>query len=395
MNGSKRKLDVYYKGRSVGTLAETVDHRIAFEYSDSWLADGFTISPFSLPLRSGLFLPSVDARRTGSGLYGVFADSLPDSWGELLLTRALQEAGINRPLSVIERLAYVGDSGMGALEYYPSESVQYKIGDLDYDEIARTCADILSSKAVENLEVLYRLGGSSGGSRPKILIADDDGEWIVKFPRSTDSPDIGKMEYDYSVCAKNCGINMPETALIPSGTCDGYFKTKRFDRSESGKVFTISAAALLEVDSQTQYRDYSDLMRLTNILTAENKYQIEQVFRLMCFNVFAHNYDDHLKNVSFLYDDMIWSLAPAYDLTYSMTYFMGHTTTVNGKSSNITDADLLAVGNSIGLSKKLCEQIICEVREKTEVLTGYNTWRQGKAVGKVPVKDRLEDLKEK
>lgn len=94
MNKDKM-LDVYYKNRHVGTLAEMADKKIAFQYDREWIKTGFSISPFSLPLSNEVFVPNERARERFGGLFGVFADSLPDSWGELLLDRYLRSIGIS------------------------------------------------------------------------------------------------------------------------------------------------------------------------------------------------------------------------------------------------------------------------------------------------------------
>ncbi len=125
MTGSKT-LEVIYHGRSVGRLAETPDKRIAFQYSDEWQKDGFSISPFSLPLSNDVFVPNERSIERFGGLFGVFADSLPDSWGQLLLDRHLASLGINRSdITTLDRLAYIGRSGMGALEYLPSKEEDF------------------------------------------------------------------------------------------------------------------------------------------------------------------------------------------------------------------------------------------------------------------------------
>ena len=142
---NKKTLDVFYMGKLVGTLAETGDKRYAFQYCDEWVGNGFSISPFSLPLKADVFVPEI--RNSYNGLFGVFADSLPDAWGELLFDRVLQSKGITKEsISVLDRLAYVGSTGMGALEYYPSKTVDYSVDGLDYDDIAGECERILSSK---------------------------------------------------------------------------------------------------------------------------------------------------------------------------------------------------------------------------------------------------------
>lgn len=365
-------LNVYYHGDSVGTLAETPNHLIAFQYNENWLRNGFSISPFSLPLSREVFVPKEKARERFGGLFGVFADSLPDSWGELLLDRYLQSIGITKSdIGTLDRLAYIGKSGMGALEYYPSKEsdFDFESAGLDFDQIAQACDDLLSSKTTDKLDMLFGLGGSSGGTRPKLLLSENNKEWIVKFPAKNDSSDSGKREYDYSLCAKECGIVMTATELIESSVCEGYFKTERFDRVESNKIFSITFAGLLEADFRAPSCSYETYMKLIGVLTKNNAYDIEQMYRIMCFNVVTHNRDDHTKNFSFIYtEDKGWRLAPAYDLTYSDTYWGEHTTSVNGKGKAISKDDLLKVGIGAGLKKSLCEQIYNEIYEKTRRL---------------------------
>ena len=111
------KLDVYFGNRLIGTMALYKDSLAAFEYSKDWLKDGFSISPYSLPLEKGVFIPKLDPF---GGLYGVFADSLPDGWGRLLVDRLMRRNGLNpESMGNLDRLAIVGESGMGALAYKP------------------------------------------------------------------------------------------------------------------------------------------------------------------------------------------------------------------------------------------------------------------------------------
>ena len=370
-----RMLEVFYHNRNVGVLAETPDKRVAFQYSTDWLADGFSISPISLPLKREVFIPKENSRYLFRGLFGVFADSLPDSWGELLLDRYLASLGIDvNEISILDRLAYVGESGMGALEYRPAKKTEFNIDslNLNYDRIAEECQKVLSSKNIDEFDTLYALGGCSGGTRPKVLVKENDREWIVKFPAHNDPLNSGKREYDYSVCAKKCGISMSETRLIESKICEGYFKTARFDRAESKKIMTITIAGLLETDFRSPSCDYSTYFKLVRLLSKENIEDIEQMFRVMCFNVLAHNRDDHTKNFSFIYtEDKGWRLAPAYDLTYSDTYFGENTTSVNGKGKDITDDDLIETGSAAGLSKERCIEILDLIRKETLSLNDY------------------------
>lgn len=369
-------LNVFYDNRHVGTLALTSSHKVAFQYSEEWLRNGFSISPFSLPLEKKVFVPSESCF---DGLFGVFADSLPDNWGRLLLSRLLKERNISMDsISVLDRLAIVGSSGMGALEYRPEMSIAPKTDEDDLDELAEQCRRILNTEYSDKLDELFYLGGSSGGARPKVLTEIDGTDWIIKFPAHVDSKDAGKMEYDYSVCAKACGILMPETKLFLSKNCKGYFGVTRFDRTdEDGKKKKrqmLTAAALLELDYTQPSLDYNSLMKLTKILTGNNTSDMEGMFRIMCFNVFAHNRDDHSKNFSFLYDEdeNQWHLSPAYDLTYSSTYYGEHTTTVDGNGKNPGEKELLSVGRKAGMKEADCMKIIHRIRDcVNEMLEEY------------------------
>ena len=394
---NNRKLEVYYHGSLVGTLAEMPDKRIAFQYSDDWIKTGFSISPRSLPLANTVYVPPEKNMDIFHGLFGVFADSLPDSWGELLLDKYLSSVGIARDqLSILDRLAYVGASGMGALEYHPVKEADFYIdsASLDYDALSKACGKIISSKSSDSLDILYRLGGSSGGTRPKILLNENGDDYIVKFPASNDPSICGKREYDYSLCAKKCGITMTDTDLVPSNICEGYFKTRRFDRSEGKKIFTITFAGLLEADYRAPSCDYGTYMRLIQILTKDNVHDKEQMFVTMCFNILCHNRDDHAKNFSFIYtEDSGWMLAPAYDLTYSTTYFGEHTTSVCGKGRDITDEDLISVGVNAGLSKEYCRSTLDDIRRISAAdLQAYLSEKTLRRRKKASLADRLSEL---
>ena len=364
-------LQVYYDERHVGTLAMTADHKVAFQYDDEWLENGFSISPFSLPLKKQVFVPQKDYF---DGLFGVFADSLPDNWGRVLLNRLLRSHKQNPDeLTVLDRLAIVGKSGMGALTYYPEKSFSEQQKPVNLDELAEECAKILNTEYSDKLDELYRLGGTSGGARPKIMTTIDRKDWIIKFPAHVDGKDAGKMEYDYSCCARQCGITMSETKLFPSDICKGYFGISRFDREADGKrLHMLTAAALLELDFEQPSLDYHSLMKLTKILTRDNKEDVENMFRRMCFNVFAHNRDDHSKNFTYLYDEINdqWRLSPAYDLTYSNTYYGEHTTTVDGNGRNPGRKELLAVGIAAGMRKSNCEKIIDTIQACVSQMLG-------------------------
>lgn len=360
-------LKVFYNYILVGTLAKTPDRVVAFEYDSEWLNNGFSISPFSLPLIKKVFIPKYDPF---GGLFGVFNDSLPDGWGRLLVDRLFLKNKINpNEIDNLNRLAVVQESGMGALTYKPEHKFKSENNISDYDILAQECSKILESQNSENLDEIFNLGGSSGGARPKILTSIYNEDWIIKFPSSSDPKNIGEKEYQYSLCAKDCGINMTETRLFPSKICSGYFGIKRFDRKNAKKVHMVSVSGLLETSHRLPNLDYNTLMKLTLELT-RNYQDIEQLFRLMCFNVFAHNRDDHSKNFSFLFDDTKkeWHLSPAYDLTYSFSFNGEHATTINGEGKNPTLEDILAVAKNIGLKKKFAKDTASDIQEKCSKL---------------------------
>lgn len=368
-----KKLEVIFNEKKVGTLALLNKNKIdllAFQYDDEWIKNGFSISPFSLPLENKVFIPKIDPF---NGMFGVFSDSLPDGWGKLLVDRTLKKNNIDPfEITSLDRLAIVGNSGMGGLEYIPQYDFEIKSEIKDLDELALSCKKILNTKYSENLDELFLLGGSSGGARPKILTNINGEDWIIKFPSKFDNDNIGKQEYDYSLCAKKCGIFMPETKLFPSKNCSGFFGVKRFDREKNSenkikKIHMVSVSGLLETSHRIPNLDYDILMKLTLKLTNDFE-EVKKMYRLMCFNIFAHNRDDHSKNFSFLYNEVKrkWELSPAYDLTYSNSIGGEHATTIAGNGKNPTIKDILKVAENIGLKKDESEKIALEIKKIVE-----------------------------
>ena len=362
-----KKIDVFAHNIKVGTLALTNDNRVAFQYTDEWIEKGFSINPFKLPLSKQLFFANSSHFK---GLFGVFADSLPDSYGELLLDRYLKSKNINiNELNCLDRLTYVGSSGMGILEYVPDLSVESDRNDIDFDVIQKECNDLLDSKEIKNISALYSLGGSSGGTRPKSLIKYEGEDYIVKFSSKFDPKNIAELEYKYMSLAREAGINIPDIKLITSRLGNKYFLIKRFDRCHDKKIHMISAAALLEVDFKAPSLDYNDLIKLTRILT-KNDDDVLEMFRRMVFNVLIDNQDDHSKNFSFIYDDTnkTYRLSPAYDITPGRTYYGEHTTSVNGKGKNITDEDMIKVALNNMIDRGIAESIIDKCKKVTKFI---------------------------
>ncbi|MCK9156716.1 MAG: type II toxin-antitoxin system HipA family toxin [Paludibacteraceae bacterium] len=361
MNLKVEKLFVTFHDRRVGTLTMNEDDtRCVFEYDDSWLANGFSISPRELPLKPGMF---VAKERPFYGNFGIFEDSLPDGYGRYLLNRMLKKQGIDEfSLNPIQRLSIVGSSGMGALCYEPECMVGENKLLPEFDVLQQMALDVLSEKTDENEDVLYFNSGNSGGCRPKCIYHDEEGSWIVKFRHTYDPKNMGQMEFHYNELARKCGIILTDFKLVK----DKYFACKRFDLDEKGERLHIAtAAALLNESINVPTLDYKTLLSLTGYLTQDPK-QVEEMFRRMVFNVLFENKDDHAKNFTFICHGKTWSLSPAYDLTYSPQGYHGeHATSVCG-NGNPTTEDMLIAAESIRIPCSRAKEIIDRISEVRE-----------------------------
>lgn len=357
--------------QSVGRLAIR-NGIIYFEYDEEFIKSKLEISPIKLPLQTGVIeLP----RDPFEGLPGVFNDSLPDGWGRLLFDRMVRSEGISpSDISPLDRLAYVGLHGMGALIYEPDQSPDSSNEMIDLDVLATQTEDVLQGDSEEVIAELLALNGSSAGARPKALIGVDaerknisyganllnDGyePWMVKFPNSLDGKDSGAIEYVYALMAVDAGINMPEVHLFPSQNGNGYFAVKRFDREGNKRFHMHTASGLVYSNFRFPSLDYEDLLSLTAVLSKDIR-EVEKMFRLAVFNVMAHNRDDHAKNFSFLMNEFgEWKLSPAYDLTFSSGPGGEQSTMVMGEGRNITAKHLIKLGTEAKLSKEFIENVI-------------------------------------
>jgi serine/threonine-protein kinase HipA len=350
-------LDSYGQRQKVGRLAFK-DRKILFEYDPAFLTTGIEISPFKLPLKPGVFTPDTTIF---DGLFGVFNDSLPDGWGRLLLDRTVEKHGIHRgQLNPLDRLAYVGSRGMGALSYEPELSeLETTEAPLALDKLAEESVTVLEGENEEVFEELLRLNGSSSGARPKIVaqVSEDRSRiihgnqelrpgyshWMIKFPSSQDVREIGAIEYAYSLMAREAGVEMPETYLFQTKK-SRYFGTKRFDRDGDARVHMHSLSGLIDADHRVPSLDYDMLLRVTTALT-RNIQEVERAYTLACFNVLAHNRDDHAKNFSFLLNARNeWVLSPGYDLVFSYGPGGEQSTMVMGEGRNPGPEKLQSLG---------------------------------------------------
>src|ERR1035438_4396972 len=376
-------LDAQNQRRKVGRLAFK-DRRVLFEYDASFIASEIEISPIKLPLRPGV---SVADTTIFDGLFGVFNDSLPDGWGRLLLDRTVEKYGIHRGLlNPLDRLAYVGRHGMGALSYEPELSLENSDNaPLSLDKLAEESAAVLAGENEEVFEELLRLNGSSSGARPKIVAqvsADKKriihgqqelqpgfAHWMIKFPSSQDARDVGAIEYAYSLMAKDAGVEISETYLFCTRR-NKYFGTKRFDRDGDPSL------------------DYDMVLRVTLALTRNIK-DAEKAYALACFNVLAHNRDDHVKNFSFLLNARNeWIFAPAYDLVFSYGPGGEQSMLVMGEGRNPGTAQLQALGKQHGI--KNAPEILAKVER---AVTNWPRYAELAEVSRKSTKDVAGKIK--
>jgi len=243
------------------------------------------------------------------------------------------------------------------------------------DVIANEMNHILQGTSSDIIEELFALGGSSGGARPKIFVGYNPNSkelihgaevlpegfenWIIKFPSSSDTPEIGKIEYAYHKMAIKAGIEMSECKLFEGKSGQSYFGTKRFDRIENKRLHVHSASGLMQDNFRASMMDYGHLMDCAFRLE-KNVKAYEKIFRLAAFNVFAHNRDDHSKNFSFLMNAKgAWQFAPAYDLTFSNSSYGFHSTMVAGESQNPGREHLLKLAGHFELKngKVIIEEV--------------------------------------
>ncbi len=392
-------------GRTIGAVSMP-DPRghAAFEYTGEFAGSGIQVAPLMLPLARRIYEFPDLPRRTFLGLPGLLVDSLPDRFGNALIDAWLATTGRSREsFSPIERLCYTGARGMGALEFVPALGPKPRTASrIDIDALVKLASDILSERrnlkgrlsAVNRRKALadiLKVGTSAGGARAKAVIAWHrktnevrSGQiaagpgftyWLLKFDGVAGNKDkeledpkgYGVIEYAYSLMARAAGITMSECRLLEENG-RRHFMTRRFDRlPDGGKLHMQSLGAMAHFD-YNQPGAYSYEQALMTIRQLDLPMAaLEQQFRRMLFNIVARNQDDHVKNIAFLMDrDGQWSLAPAFDVTYSYNpsgdWTATHQMTVNGKRDGMVMDDVRAVAKSAGLKRGRAEAMYEEVR---------------------------------
>lgn len=370
-----QNLDVFLWSRKVGSLVtykEKYTEKVCFYFDRAFLNGGYDIAPLrasinSVSVKNGLPVYAENEKLFG-GLPSFIADSLPDYWGNKVFNEWAKVHGIKtRDLSALDRLAYIGRRGMGALEFLPpaAENMErpFKIEIAELYRLAQSALDEAKTFKMEMspdlmIESLFKVGTSAGGRRPKAIInlnmetnecysgqvaAPKSGltPMIIKFDEHSDVPTT-RIEYSYYLMARDAGLKMMSSYLM-EGEKVAHFLTERFDRQNGKKIHVQTLAAMNPLSDC--YEDLFDTACRIGILPAEQK----QLFLLMVMNVLGGNVDDHNKNFSFLMgDDGVWHIAPAYDFTFSVDpsapgYVNRHCMTINNKYSDIGRNDLLEI----------------------------------------------------
>ena len=361
-----KKLSVWYEGWGekwlLGTLADN-GRELLFEYAPAAIAQGLELSPRHLKLQTAAYgsLPDYLDK-----LPGLIADALPDGWGRLLMDKQFRRAGINpATLSVLDRLAFIGNRAMGALSFAPPSTNDVQAQDFSLLALAQEVNKIVAGKDSKALMQLALMGGSPHGARPKVLVnyAMEGGTissdvhaagspWLIKFPAQNEHKEVCAIEDLYAKLATDCGIEMPRTWYFKLGSSLSAFGIERFDRVDGMRVPTHTLAGLLHANFRIPAVDYTTFLRATRFLTQDER-EVKKAYLRCVFNVIMHNRDDHTKNVSYrLTRDRQWQLAPAYDLTFSQGSGGEHQMDICGEGRNPGKAHLLRLAKEaeVGLA---------------------------------------------
>ncbi len=411
-------------GRTIGAVSMDDDRsdrsHARFQYTPEFVDSGIEVSPIMMPLRPRTYEFPALPRRTFHGLPGLLADSLPDRFGNALIDAWLATQGRSpESFSAIERLCYTGTRGMGALEYAPVLGPKpRRATKLHVDALVQLASEVLSHREnpaghfsgksrTQALAEILKVGTSAGGARAKAVIAWHrrthevrSGQlpagpgftyWLLKFDGVAGNKDkeledpqgYGAIELAYSQMAKAAGITMTECRLLEEQG-RRHFMTRRFDRFNDGaKLHMQSLGALGHFDfnqagAYAYEQAFLTIRRLGLPMAA-----MEEQFRRMLFNVVARNQDDHVKNIAFLMDKAgQWSLAPAFDVTYSYnpsgSWTGAHQMTIHGKRDHFLRADLRMAAKSAGLKQGRADALL------DEVLKAVQRWPEFAAQAVVP-----------
>jgi len=385
-------IEVWAFGIEIGKLGYDADQRKCyFQYHpaffDSWPYP--KMFPFIFRRIKSVQVFTEYEGETFKGLPPMIADSLPDMFGNIIFKEWFEanNKGFDK-ITPLEQLAYAANRGMGALEYRPIIEIP-KTATINIDEVVtvvQKVLDIKKSTVEKNLSHpallnIFKIGSSAGGARPKILISEhtetkniipgdieyssEYDHWLVKLCLDeNEGYNKEKVEYAYYQLTQKAGIHMMYSKLIE----DRHFATMRYDRQNGDKQHVLTASGLIGWDfMKPENGSYENLFKLALGLQTPYK-DLHELFRRMVFNSVFSNYDDHLKNHSFIYnkENDSWNLGPAYDITYPFNLKLNYlkksrALSINGKRTNIVLDDLLAIADAFSIKNP--KGIIREVQD--------------------------------
>ncbi|MFT5082654.1 MAG: serine/threonine-protein kinase HipA [Lentisphaeria bacterium] len=405
-------------GMDVGVVSFDGGRAASFQYFPHFIGTGIELSPLHMPLGAQVYRFPENLSNDGvyvdtfCGLPGLIADSLPEKFGNRLLGTWLAKQGRDfADLSIAERLCYLGERGMGALEFHPAQPGPAIEGvELDVSELMDVAQRVLSRASDDEipdqdlaLEKLISVGASAGGAKAKAVIAWNEqtqsimsgqGElksgythWLLKFDEipneeHADASQIGRIEYVYHQMAVDCGISMMPCQLLEDGE-RAHFMTQRFDRTEATQtlasrklhVQTYCGIAHADRNPPGQY-GYEHLFKTARQLGLGQD-DLDELFRRMVFNIVARNQDDHSKNHGFLLDDIEprWMLSPAYDLCFSYKpgnpFISSHQMSCSGKRDGFAVQDLIDCARTADIKSVKAKKIIDDVLGVTRYFSAY------------------------
>jgi serine/threonine-protein kinase HipA len=400
--------EVLLWGRTIGAVSLRAGQQFAsFQYAKDFAQSGIQVSPIQMPLDTRTYRFPELALQSFHGLPGLLADSLPDRFGNALIEAWLSSIGRRSDsFDAVERLCYTGTRGMGALEFRPATGIETVEGEaVQIGALVKLASQVLRDRVGWSVDLsedspqrdkaaalasILHVGTSAGGARAKAVVAWNEvtnevfsgqvktapgfSHWLLKFDgvdanrdKELDDPQgFGAIEFAYSLMAGAAGVSMSECRLFEEGG-RRHFMTKRFDRTQNGKKLHMQSLAALAHYDFNLAGVYSYEQALLCIRTLNCGMEaLEQQFRRMVFNIVARNQDDHVKNIAFLMDKAgVWTLAPAYDVTYSYNpngaWTSQHQMTVNAKRDQFSMDDLRRCAQGASLKRGRCEAIVEEV----------------------------------
>lgn len=412
-------VEVFLYGQAIATVDWNSENESSLFQYNSKIIGKIEPSPIVMPTEARVY----ETNRNHINFHNLpylLSDSLPDDFGNVMMREWLNQKGLSlNDINPVDRLTYVGNRGMGALEFVPANSKQNKNYKVDVAELLEVAKNVLENKKEiiysdidkESLTNILRIGTSVGGARAKALIAikkDNYNKikeirpgdiiqpagfsyWLLKIDGANqqslgESAGMGKIEFAYYQLAKLAGIEMSESILHEENN-RFHFLTKRFDRTDnSEKIHMQTFGSLTGIDYKLQKAStYETLFKTMKMLRIPYN-QFEQQYRRMLFNVIARNHDDHVKNFSFLMkDDNTWKISPAYDICFSYSFGGSwtnvHQSSINGKYDNFTKEDLLEFANNFGIKK--AKYIL------QEVIEAVSEWNKIASELEIP-KDRIK-----